>query len=450
VTRSRIALRAAAALFLERQQLDRPRGRRLTSASLAHLVRETGGLQLDSINVVDRAHHLTLWSRFGPYERAKLDRLIYRKRVLFEYWAHVASLVATDHFPAWRRAMLDYHRRQKSWGGWLKKHGPTLKLVVEQVREHGPLGTAHFEQPPGKRSAGWWDWKPAAHALEYLWMSGVLTIHSRRHFHKRFDLLERVFPDRVTEEPMSSEDFQRWHFERSLHAMGAASETDLRMYMTFPRRPATEKRAQLRALVREGLVTEVEVEGTRGAWFALTRDLPALERAGRKRTPSRGTTFLSPFDSFLWHRERVKKLYGFDYRIEVYVPAPKRKYGYYVLPLLHDGHFIGRADVKTHRAERVLEIRAIHFEEWFVRGAAPPAARWGAADRDAALAGTAEAMRSLAAFVGASEVKLGPASPRVLRTPLARALAAAAPAVPPGAAMASEEAEAELEEMARP
>lgn len=425
-----ISRRAAAALFLERQQLDRPRGRRLTAASLASFAHATCGVQLDSINVVDRAHYLTLWSRFGAFEHPKLDRLIYKKRVLFEYWSHVACMVGTADFPAWRRAMLDYRRRHKSWGAFLKKHGPTLKLVEEEIRLHGPIGSAHFEQPPGKRAAGWWNWKPAAHALEYLWMNGTITTHSRRHFHKRFDLMERIFPDHLAAEPLTSEEFRRWHFERSLHAMGAASETDLRMYMTFPRTPAVERRPHLRAMVREGLVTEVAVEGTRGVWFALTRDLPELARAGRKRAPSSGTTFLCPFDSLLWHRERVQKLFGFDYKIEVYVPAPKRKYGYYVLPLFHDGHFIGRADVKTHRVDGVLEIRALFFEPWFVAGSEPPAASWGRIDRDAALAGTADAMRSLAKFVGVSEVKLGAVTPKSLATAMRRALASAAAAEP--------------------
>ena len=424
MSRPRISRRAAAALFLERQQLDRPRGRRLTAASLASLVGETGGLQLDSINVVDRAHLLTLWSRFGPFDRAKLDRLIYRKRVLFEYWSLVACLVATDHFPAWRRGMLEHPERNK---GWLKKHGAVVKQVEAEVRARGPLGTADFEQPVGKRGAGWWDWKPAAHALEYLWRAGVISPHSRRHFHKRFDVIERVLPGPLSKEPHSPDEFRRWHMERSLHAMGAASETDLRMYITTPRRPVAERRALLRHMVHAGDITEVEVEGQRGVWYALTRDLPDLARAGRRRTVSRGTTFLCPFDSFLWHRERVQKLFGFDYRIEVYVPAPKRKYGYYVLPLLHDGHFIGRADVKNHRAHRVLEFRTIYFETWFVTGAAPPAASWGTVDRDEAMAGTAAAMRSLAAFVGAAEVKLGTVGPRALRTPLREALAAAAP-----------------------
>jgi len=426
----RISARGVAALFLERQRLDRPRGRRLTAKSLSDFVQQTGGLQLDSINVIDRAHYLTLWSRFGTFDRGTLDRLVYRKRVLFEYWAHVACLVATADFPAWRRAMLDYRLRHKSWGAFLKKHGETLRFVESQIREHGPIGTSHFEEPQRKRAAGWWNWKPAAHALDYLWMTGTIATHSRRHFHRRFDLMERVLPGPLALAPLETDAFQRWHLERSLHAMGAATETDLRMYLTYPRRPAGERRHLLRAMVKEGAIAEVAVEHHRGSWFMLTRDLPALESATRRRAPSTGTTFLSPFDSLLWHRERVQKLFGYDYRIEVYVPAPKRKYGYYVLPLFHDGHFIGRADVKTHRTTGVLEFRALYFEPWFASGDPAPAARWGVLDRDAALAGVADAMRSLATFVGVKDVKLGAVSPRALLAPMRRALASAAPGVP--------------------
>ncbi|MEO5616447.1 MAG: crosslink repair DNA glycosylase YcaQ family protein, partial [Candidatus Eisenbacteria bacterium] len=154
--------------------------------------------------------------------------------------------------------------------------------------------------------------------------------------------------------------------------------------------------------------------------------------------------------SLLWHRERVLKLFGFDYRIEVYVPAAKRKYGYYVLPLLHDGHFIGRADVKTHRVDGVLEIRAIYFEAWFAAGGPPPAAGWGAVDRVRALAGTAAAMRSLATFVGVGKVKLGTVMPRALRIPLRQALAAAKPQLPPGFVGAAEDKEDMVRAFARP
>jgi uncharacterized protein YcaQ len=402
------------------------------------MTRDVGGIQLDSINIIDRAHHLTLWSRFGPFDREKLDQMIYRDRRLFEYWSHVACLIATDEFPAWRRAMLDYTPRNKAWGAWLRKQKPTLRIVEDEIRARGPLGSADFLQKR-KGVGGWWNWKPATLALDYLWMSGVITTHSRRHFHKKFDLTERTLTEAMQREPLSREAFRTWHLERSLSAMGAATDADLRMYMTFPREPLASRRAHLRAAIASGDVVEIKVEGLKGTWFVLQRDVPALERAANTPTTPRGTTFLSPFDSFLWHRERTSALFDFDYRIEVYVPEPKRRYGYYVLPLLHDGRFIGRADVKTHRKERTLEIRALHFEPWFARGTASPLDAWEPVEREAALAGTAESMRSLAAFVGAEKVKLTRVAPGAMRTAVARALRNAPPIAPRPAAEEDDE-----------
>jgi hypothetical protein len=175
---------------------------------------------------------------------------------------------------------------------------------------------------------------------------------------------------------------------------------------------------------------EIQVKGSRARWLALARDLPALARAARRHSGSRGTTLLSPFDSLLWYRERVERLFGFSYRIEVYTPSPQRVHGYYTLPILHDGQLIGRVDAKAHRAERRLAVRGVHFERWFATGGDPPAATWGAIEQDAALAGVADAVWSLARFAGADDVELGRVVPRRLRAPLARALRTAAPSVP--------------------
>jgi uncharacterized protein len=200
------------------------------------------------------------------------------------------------------------------------------------------------------------------------------------------------------------------------------------------------RRAVVRRLLETGAVVEIEVEGSRGRWLALARDLPALERAARRWVVSRGTTLLSPFDSLLWHRERVERLFGFGYQIEVYTPGPKRVYGYYTLPILHDGQLIGRVDAKAHRSERRLAARGVHFERWFATGGVPPAAAWGAIEQDAALAGVAEALWSLARFAGADRVDLGRVVPGRLRPPLARALRGAAPERPsaPGASLAGD------------
>jgi uncharacterized protein YcaQ len=418
-----VSLPAVTTLFLQRQHLARPRAATLTAKRLGRFVEDVGGLQMDSINVLDRAHYLTLWSRFGPYDRARLDRLVYRRRLLFEYWAHAACLVPTTMLPWWRRAMLDYRLRHTGWSKWLRRNATMLERVKATVLANGPMANADFE---GRRPAGpggWWRWRPVQHALHYLWMTGALTVHSRRHFQKRFDLFERAIPGALGGEPVSSEDFQRWHVERSLHAMGAATELDLTHYLTFPRFGPGPRRAALRSLIERGEVTELEVEGRPGRWFALTRDLPALARATRAPVPSRGTTLLSPFDSLLWYRNRVTRLFGFDYRIEVYTPGHKRVHGYYTLPILHHGHLIGRVDAKSHRAEGRLEIRHVHFEPWFAEGKTPPT-QGDRVDRDEALSGLGEAFAALGTFVGAREVVLRRVTPHRLRVALARAKSA--------------------------
>ena len=414
-----VSLRAVRTLFLQRQHLARPRSATLTAPRLSRFVHDVGGVQMDSINVLDRAHYLTLWSRFGPYPRARLDRLVYRRRLLFEYWAHAACLVPTAMLPWWRRAMLDYRVRHTGWSDWLRRNPRTLAQVTAAISANGPMAGADFEgrRPSGR--GGWWSWRPVQHGLHYLWMTGALTIHSRRHFHKRYDLLERTIPAALDCQAVSAEEFARWHVERSLHAMGAATEQDLAGYLTFPRFAPGARRAALRGMLERGEVAEVAVQDAPGRWLALTRDLPSLARAGRAPSPSLGTTFLSPFDSLLWYRGRVSRLFGFDYRIEVYTPGVKRVHGYYTLPILHHGHLIGRVDAKAHREARRLEVRHVHFEPWFAATAPPP--RGGAAlDQDEALAGVAGALSSLATFVGGDQVTLGRVSPRRLRAPLVR------------------------------
>ena len=444
-TRPTVTRRAVAALFLERQHLTAPRRRRLSPTRLTRFVEDAGGLQLDTINVIDRAHHLTLFSRFGPYDRARLARLVYRRRLLFEYWAHAACMVPITHLAPWRRAMLDYQRRNRAWGAWLKQNRKVIAEVERAIRESGPLGSADFEhRRPRGAGVGWWNWKPTTHALDYLWMSGVTLVDSRVHFQKRFAPAERVLPQIATLEPPDTETFRRWHLRRSLHAMGAATETDLRMYLTFPRIEAPDRRRLLQRALADGEVLEVEVTDgaaprggagrTRGAsrgrgtgtraprWLALAEDLPALERAGRRRNAARGTTLLSPFDSLLWHRDRVKRLFGFDYTIEVYVPGHKRVHGYYSLPIFHDGQLIGRLDAKTHRELRRLELRHVHFEPWFAERAEPPVVRWGEFDHAGALAGLGDAVRALATFVAAERIDLRRVTPVRLAPGVKRAI----------------------------
>jgi uncharacterized protein YcaQ len=416
-----VSRRAVAALFLQRQQLDRPRTRRLTAASLQSFAEATCGVQIDSVNVLDRAHHLTLWSRFGAFDRGKLARLIYRKRVLIEYLTHVACFVATSDLPIWRGQMAAIPAR------WKRKYGtnpkPALLDAVEAaIAEHGTRSNADFERPGGAKAGSWWSWKPAMHALDYLWKSGRIAVHSREHFQKRYALMDRVLPQAKDVVPLSLPELTRQRLLRSLAAMGAATHDDLRMYWTWPGLSRPDRLATMAALLREGEIVELRVEGSHAPWFARAADVPALERAARSRRPSRGTTLLCPFDSFLWHRERTLRLWDFHYRIEIYVPGHKRSHGYYTLPLLHEGVLIGRVDLKHHREKGTLEARHVHFEPWFAKGGTPPGAHWGEIDRDAALAGLADSLRSLAAFVGAERVEVARVTPVRLKGAVARAL----------------------------
>jgi uncharacterized protein YcaQ len=418
-----VSRRAVAALFLERQWLDKPRGRKLTGATLADFATRTCGVQIDSVNVVDRAHQLTLWSRFGGYDRTKLDRLIYEDRVLFEYLTHVACFVDARDLPLHKAIMIDTPNRfERRHRGWLKKQRAMIEEVDRTIAERGPLGNADFAAPkkPGERG-GWWSWRPSTHALDYLLKAGRIAVHSRVHFHKRYASAPAVLPMLEGTAALTLEGAHRERMTRSLAALGAASMLDLRAYWTWPMWPMPEQRQMLKRLLDEGVVTELKVEGEKSPWYALASDLKALAAAGRKRAGSTGTTLLSPFDSFLWHRERVHGLWHYFYRIEIYVPGPKRQHGYYSLPVLHDGQLVGRVDLKTHRERGVLEARHAHFEPWFAAGKAPPGVSWGAIDRDEALAGLGEALCSLACHVGVERVALARTTPAKLKSALARA-----------------------------
>ncbi|MCX5796407.1 MAG: winged helix DNA-binding domain-containing protein [Elusimicrobia bacterium] len=393
-----ITVEAVRRLFLKRQHLDRPLQGPLNAKRLQAFVEDTGGLQLDSINVIERAHYLSVWSRFGAYDKAALDRLAYEDRLLYEYWAHAACLVPRAHLPAWRRAMLDYRTRHTGWSSWLKANGKMLREVESVVADKGPVTAAVFTAGQRtKKSTGWWDWMPGDHALHFLWMTGKVAVHSRPHFRKRYDLSERVV-DLSAVEPLSAEEFHKWHVRQSLHAMGAATAKDLGAYLSFPRFSLKDRRGALRAMLESGEVSAVAVKGLAGEWFALREDLPALQEPG---PAVKGTTLLCPFDSFLWHRQRTLDLFGFDYKIEVYVPAAKRRHGYYCLPILHDGRLIGRLDAKNSRQDGRLLVPAVHFEEGFPGG-------------DGALAGLAKAFGSLEKFVGAGEISVGRVFPAAL------------------------------------
>lgn len=371
-------------LWLHRQSLSRPRGRKLTRRAFIEHLERTGGLQLDSVNVLDRAHYLTLWSRFGPYDRALPDRWTYRDRLAYEYRGHQASILPGRHLPLSRRAMRRFDRHD-SW--WVRRRPPVAvtRRVLGRIRREGPLESAEFQNEPGS-SGPWWGWKEEKMALELLWFQGRLAIHDRRHFRRVYDLPGRVYPDGPVASLTAFED--SWLLT-GLSGNGVATEKHLDGYFTYPRLKAPERKKVIARNLRAGRIVEVVIDGGRQPWFARPEDLD-----GASRLPApRGTNLICPFDSLLWQRSRAEDLLRFRYRIEIYVPPAKREYGYYVMPILHDGKLVGRLDPKFHRDRRELEIRSLRLEPWFD----------GGSDFDA---GVAESVHDLAAFLGAKRIKV--------------------------------------------
>lgn len=392
----RIPLEQVVRLWLHRQGLATPRGSvELTPRSLTEHLERTGALQVDTINVVDRAHYLTLWSRFGTYDRERLDGWIYDDRIAYEYWGHEASILPISHLPLGLRRMRRFP--PKSWSGksWWSVYATSTaskRRVLKRLREEGPLESGDFEArddefgpdgPPGGSMAVP---KEDKRSLKILWHGGRVAVERRRHFRCVYDLAERVYPEATPATPAEYED--SWLFS-GLRGHGVASERHLANYFTAPALSARDRKRVIARNLKAGRIAEVRVESLREPFYALPEHLDALDGLPEPH----GTTLVCPFDSLLWQRQRAEDLLDFRYRIEIYVPPKKREYGYYVLPILHDGRLVGRLDPKVHRDRGVLEVKALYLEDGFRR------------DRrfDGELA---SALHSLCEHVGAEDLKL--------------------------------------------
>ncbi|GMR12845.1 MAG: winged helix-turn-helix domain-containing protein [Gemmatimonadota bacterium] len=379
-------------LWFHRQGLAKPQGsNRLTAESLRHHLETTGALQLDTINVVDRAHFLTLWTRFGPYDRAALDRWTYDDQVAYEYWGHEASLLPISHLPIGRRRMRRFPPKSwegKSWWKHYKTSAASKRRVLKRLEADGPLESIDFDPSPNDGEAA--GVMPLARedkrSLKLLWHAGRVAIRKRRHFRCVYDLAERVLPAGAA---ATVAEFENSWLLTGLSGNGIATEGHLSNYITGPSpKQAVRKRVIARKL-KTGRIVEVRVADSRSRWFALPEHLAGINEL----PPPRGTTLVCPFDSLLWQRKRAEELLDFHYRIEIYVPAPKRKFGYYVLPILHHGRLVGRLDPKVHRDRAELEVRALYLEDGF-----KPTKRFG---RE-----LSQALDSLREFVGAERIEL--------------------------------------------
>jgi len=377
---------------------DPPGDREPGGWALRRVLDRVGLIQIDSVNVLQRAHYLPLFARLGPYDTDLLDRAAHRApRKLFEYWGHEASLlpVTTQPLLRWRMERAG----DDAWGGVrrIQQERPELVAeVLEEVRASGPVAASEvLEHERPAKTGPWWGWSDVKRAFEWLFWSGQITSARRRGFERLYDLPERVLPREVVETPTPSpEDAQRELVRIASRAMGVAAEKDLRDYF---RLPVAEARARVAELVEAGELWPVEVEG----W-----SVPGyVHPEARLPRSVHARALVGPFDSLVWERPRVERIFGFRYRIEIYVPKPKRVHGYYVLPFLLGDRLVARVDLKADRAEGVLRVQASHAEP----GAPPETAAELAAE-----------LESMAAWLGLGGVAVQP------RGDLAAPLAAAA------------------------
>jgi uncharacterized protein len=365
-------------------------------ATLRATLERLGAIQIDSINVVARSHELVLAARAGAHDRAAFDRLVYRRRAGFEYWGHAASFLPMASFRLCLPRMRRLTTATRGWWADIRRRNQQLYgPVLDRIRAEGPLAASAFRDPDGPRRGSWWDWAPAKHVLEDLFDCGTLLVHDRVNFERRYDLAERVLPPGLdTSEPTAAEAAAELTL-LAARALGVGTAADLADYYRL--RPA-EARAALAELVAAGLLQEVAVEG----WARPAYLLPGT-RVPRRLVGGQ-PVLLSPFDSLVWARERTERLFGFRYRLEVYVPAAKRVHGYYTMPVLMGSRLVARVDPKHDRQAGRLLLRALHLEP--------------SADPAEAVAATAAAAGRLAAHLGAGRVEAGESMPAALAASL--------------------------------
>ena len=325
-------------------------------ASVVRTVRALGVVQIDSVNVLVRSHYLPLYSRLGPYARELLEDAAYdgRRRQLFEYWGHEASLLPVELQPLLRWRMQRAKNGDGTWGNvarFGRERASFCAEVLALICDQGPAGVSEVEAGE-KRKGSWWGWSEAKLALEYLFWSGQVTTHSRRGFERIYDLTERALPKRiVAAETPATDEAQRELLRIASRAMGVATERDLRDYFRIG--PADAK-PRIAELVEAGDLVPVQVEGWKGPTYLAPRSKRPAEIKAR--------ALLSPFDSLVWFRDRLQRLFDFHYRIEIYTPAHKRVHGYYVLPFLLGERLVARVDLKADRAAGKLRVIATHYE----------------------------------------------------------------------------------------
>ena len=389
MTRTQVSLQEARRIAVSAQCLDSQIGKNL---KLAELVDQLGYVQIDTIAIVARAHHHTLWNRASRYTPDMLHTLQAEDKTIFEYWAHALAYLPIHDYRFYMPRM--ERQRTSPRDGlkqWMNDHPNVIDQVLDRIRKEGPLTSKDFELPPGTKRGTWWDWKPTKRALEILFWQGHLMIPERRNFQKVYDLTERVLPSHVNTSLPSTEELAGFHVKRALRAMGIARIREIRDAFHIVQQ--ADLRTCVENLLESGDVQSVAVAGQEEPYYALPetleRDLPPAPNEAR---------ILSPFDNLVIQRDRIQRLFDFKYTIECYLPEGKRKYGYFVLPVLWKDQLFARLDPKADRKEKVLYIKGLWFEPDF-------------SALEESLPALAKALASYARFNGCERVQVGKMSP---------------------------------------
>ena len=391
----KITLNSARKLALHCQGLDGrwklPKGKE----GVARAIERLGYVQIDTIAVVQRAHHHTIWSRRPDYDPEMLHQLQSKDRRVFEYWTHAASYVPFCNYRYYILRMKGYAASEHTHS-WRKENSKIVKEVLKRIREEGALGSADFKS--SKRTGPWWGWKPAKQALESLFNTGELMVTSRRNFQRLYDLPERVLPDGIDTTEPTRDEVDRFLVRRGLSSGGVVSTEE-------PRHRLPRVDEILQELVDAGEVTPVEIKELDGTpHYILAENLEQVSRSTRKRLH-----ILSPFDSLIIDRNRLEKLFGFDFKIECYLPEAKRRYGYFCLPLLWGTKFVGRLDPKADRKAKIFIVRKLILAPDFK-------------DYDALIPALAKKLQNFAVFNDCEQVVVEETAPRKAKAPLKRAL----------------------------
>lgn len=317
-----------------------------------------GVLQIDTIHVVARSPYLVLWSRLGNYPQHWLDDLLAEKRI-FEFWAHAACFLPIEDYPLFRWEMEARRSRWDDPETWLGQNAEFVRALMEHVRRNGPVKSADFKRPTGVKGT-WWDWKIEKIALEQLFLLGEIMIAKRDKFQRIYDLAERVHPDLHLDGNIQKNEAYRILTSKTVKALGVALQEWIADYYRLPKTGLVKI---LKELLDRGEIQSIKIEGFESSGYIHSDTAKLIETNGIPLIDPLATKILSPFDPLVWDRSRLKSLFGVDYRLECYLPKPKRRFGYWLLPILHKNKIIGRMDAKANRQRKVFEIKSLYIED---------------------------------------------------------------------------------------